>query len=77
VVFDDIIGNHMTALGKRPSDELVIQHLGASVLLCWHQLPASVQGQILNQSSDVIGVAPIVGIRDQITKLALRRSPRD
>ena len=59
-----------------PADELIIQHLGASVLLCWHDLPLTVQGQILAQSNDVVGVAPISGIRDQIVRLVLRRAPR-
>jgi hypothetical protein len=58
------------------ADELIIQHLGASVLLCWHELPLTVQGQILAQSNDVVGVAPISGIRDRIVRLVLRRAPR-
>jgi hypothetical protein len=59
-----------------PSDGLIIQHLGAAVMLCWHELPLTVQEQILAQSNDVVGVAPVTGIRDQILRLMLRRAPR-
>ena len=59
-----------------PPDELIIGQLGAAVLLCWHRLPLSVQGKILAQSDDMIGLAPVPGLREQIVKLTLRRSPR-
>lgn len=66
----------MQAAADRPSDELILRHLGAAVLLCWNELPLTVQGKILAQSNDVIGVAPIAGIRDEIVRLMLRRAPR-
>jgi hypothetical protein len=71
----DSIGRMLQSV-KRPSDELIIQHLGAAVMLCWHALPLTVQQQILVQSTDVVGVAPITGIRDEIVRLMLRRAPR-
>lgn len=60
----------------RPQDEQILRHLGAAVLLCWHQLPLTVQGKILAQSDDVIGVPPTPEIRDEIMKLVLRCAPR-
>jgi hypothetical protein len=71
-------GIRMTQISaERPSDEHLLRHLGAAVLLCWHDLPLSVQGKILSQSNDVIGVAPIPTVRDEIVRLVLRRAPRD
>jgi hypothetical protein len=66
----------MQPVVERPQDEKILRHLGAAVVLCWHELPLSVQAKILAQSNDVIGVAPIPGIRDEIVKLMLRRAPR-
>jgi hypothetical protein len=61
----------------RPSDELIIRHLGAATLFCWDALPLSAREQILAQSTDVIGVAPVTDIRNQIVRLAIRRAPRN
>ena len=59
---------------NRPSDELVLQHLGAAVVLCWAQLPLVARDRILRQADDVIGLAPIPQIRDEIVRLMLRRA---
>ena len=56
-----------------PPDELVLQQLGAAVLLCWGQLPLSTKKTILDQTDDVIGLPPVPGIRDEIVQLLSRR----
>jgi hypothetical protein len=58
----------------RPSDEEILQHLGAAVLLCWNQLAFRSQGQILAQANDMIGLAPIPEIRNEIVQLLLRHA---
>jgi hypothetical protein len=41
--------------------------------LCWIEAPLKkVRDRILKQSADMIGVAPILGIRDRIVRLLLR-----
>jgi hypothetical protein len=57
-------------------DDVIFQHLGAAVLLCWHQLPRLVQVQILAQAEDMIGLPHVPGIQDKIVELALRLAPR-
>jgi hypothetical protein len=64
----------MPPSSDRPSDELIFQHLGAAVVLCWAQLPPGAREQILRQADDVIGLAPIPEIRTEIVKLLLRRA---
>jgi hypothetical protein len=61
-------------LPVRPSDEMVLQHLGAAVMLCWAQLPLGARDQILRQADDVIGLAPVPQVRNEIVKLMLRRA---
>jgi hypothetical protein len=70
-------GHQMTVLAKEdssasPADSLIFQHLGTAVMLCWTELPLKAQEQILNQANDMIGVAPVRGIRDRIIGLLLR-----
>jgi hypothetical protein len=57
----------------RPTDEQILQHLGAATMLCWQELPFQCQTQILNQANDVIGLRPMPGGRTEIVKLLLRR----
>jgi hypothetical protein len=64
----------MPTSSKRPSDELIHQHLGAAIVLCWAQLPPGARDQILRQADDVIGLAPIPEIRNEIVKLLLRHA---
>ncbi|QWG16874.1 hypothetical protein KMZ68_18040 [Bradyrhizobium sediminis] len=64
----------MSTLSDRPSDELIFQHLGAAIVLCWAQLPLGARDQILRQADDVIGLAPIPEIRSEIVKLLLRHA---
>ncbi len=64
----------MPPSSDRPSDELIFQHLGAAVMLCWAQLPPGARDQILRQADDVIGLAPIPQIRNEIVKLLLRHA---
>ena len=64
----------MSTLSDRPSDESIFQHLGAAVVLCWVQLPPGARDQILRQADDVIGLAPIPEIRNEIVKLLLRHA---
>ena len=61
---------------ERPSDEAIIQQLGAAVLLCWHELSFVSQNKILAQAQDMIGIAPMPNARDRIVGLLLRRAPR-
>jgi hypothetical protein len=61
-------------LSDRPSDEAILQHLGASVMLCWAQLPLGARDRILRQADDVIGFAPIPQVRNEIVKLLLRHA---
>ncbi len=58
----------------RPPDQLIFQHLGAAVMLCWPELPLSVREQILSQSGDVIGLVPMLHTRQEIVKLHLRQA---
>lgn len=67
-------GNCASRLRGRPSDEMVLQHLGAAVMLCWAQLPLSARDQILRQSDDVIGLPPVPQIRNEIVRLMLRHA---
>jgi len=62
------------APSNRPSDQLVLQHLGAAVMLCWDQLPLAARDRILRQSDDVIGLAPVPRIRNEIVGLMLRHA---
>jgi len=64
----------MPASSDRPSDELILQHLGAAVLLCWAQLPLAARDRILRQADDVIGLTPIPQVRNEIVKLLLRHA---
>jgi hypothetical protein len=64
----------MPPLSGRPSDELILQHLGTAVMLCWAQLPFAARDRILRQADDVIGFAPIPQIRNEIVKLLLRHA---
>ena len=64
----------MPSSSDRPSDQLIYQHLGAAVVLCWSQLPAGARDQILRQADDVIGLAPVPEIRNEIVKLLLRHA---
>jgi hypothetical protein len=57
-----------------PTDAELLQHLGASVLLCWSELSFQAQVKILAQANDVIGIRPIPGARNEIVKLLLRHT---
>jgi len=59
----------------RPSDEVILTHLGSAVLLGWNELPLNAQARILDQADDIIGLAPIPDIRSRIVELLLG-SPR-
>ena len=64
------------SVAARPSDDLLIRHLGAAVLLCWHELHLLAQEKILAQSEDIIGLAPVHGIRDHIARFVMQHAPR-
>ncbi len=64
----------MPTLPERPSDKLILQHLGAAVVLCWAQLPLGARDRILRQADDVIGLPPIPQIRNEIVQLLLRHA---
>jgi hypothetical protein len=57
-----------------PSDDELLRHLGAAVLLCWNELSFSSQVKILAQTNDVIGTKPIPEARNEIVKLLLRHT---
>ena len=51
--------------GNQGADPVeLLQHLGASVLLCWNELPFQAQVKILAQTSDVVGTRPIADARN-------------
>jgi hypothetical protein len=58
----------------RVPDEVILQHLGAAVMLCWSQLPLSARDQILRQADDVIGLTPVPRVRNEIVRLMLRHA---
>ncbi len=58
----------------RPSDEMILQHLGAAVMLCWAQLPLGARDRILRQADDVVGLAPVPKVRNEIVLLMLRHA---
>jgi len=58
----------------RPTDDEILQQLGAAVLLCWDELPFEAQGQILAQANDIIGLTPIPGARNEIVGLLSRHA---
>jgi hypothetical protein len=62
------------AASASPTDAELLQHLGASVLLCWDELSFQAQVKILAQANDVIGTRPIPGARNEIVKLLLRHT---
>jgi len=68
------LGPETSASVDRPSDQHVFQHLGAAVMLCWSGLPLGAREQILRQADDVIGLAPVPDIRQEIIKLMLRHA---
>jgi hypothetical protein len=69
--FDD--GRTMFS-GEPPTDNLIMEQLGAAVVLCWHQLPLAVREQILSQADDMI--PHMADIRTRVQKLILRHAPR-
>ena len=58
----------------RPSNEQILQQLGAAVLLCWDDLSFQSQSRILDQANDIIGLAPMPEARNEIVKLLLRHN---
>jgi hypothetical protein len=69
---DRVPEGEVRAAADRLPDELILQHLGAAVMLCWSRLPLGPREQILNQAGDVLGLAP--ASREDIIKLLLRHS---
>lgn len=59
-------------MSEQAPDELIFQQLGAAVTLCWVKLPLGVREQILNQTGDTIGFAPVS--RENVVKLLLRHT---
>ncbi len=56
------------------ADQMMLQHLGASVLLCWNDLPWQMQELILDQANDAVGIVPLPKVRDQIASFLMRRT---
>ncbi len=56
----------------RPGNELILQQLGAAVLLCWDDLSLQSRTRILDQANDIIGLAPMPEARNEIVKLLQR-----
>ena len=67
-------GSEVGSGAGRPTDDELLQHLGAAVLLCWNELSFSSQLKILAQTNDVIGTKPIPEARNEIVKLLLRHT---
>jgi hypothetical protein len=64
----------MAPLSNRPADALILQYLGAAVMLCWGRLPLGARELILHQADDVIGLAPVAQTRNEVVKLLLRNA---
>jgi hypothetical protein len=62
----------MNSHTKRLPDEPIFRHLGATVMLCWTELPPSSQETILNSAEETIGLASVRSIRSQIMGLLMR-----
>jgi hypothetical protein len=60
----------------RPTNDELLRHLGAAVLLCWNDLSFSSQVKILAQTNAVIGTRPIPEARNEFVKLLLRHTKR-
>jgi hypothetical protein len=56
----------------RPSNEQILQQLGAAVLRCWDDLSFQSQTRVLDQANDIIGLAPMPEARNEIVKRLLR-----
>jgi hypothetical protein len=58
----------------RTGDQMMIQYLDASVLLCWNELPRRMQQLILDQANDAVGIVEVPQVREQIAFFLARRA---
>jgi hypothetical protein len=56
-------------------DDIVLQYLGAALVLQWPQLPEAVQKSILLQASSVGGLRPVPDLQQQMDALIARTGP--
>jgi hypothetical protein len=64
----------MTAqiLHLEPGDEVVLQYLGAAVVLQWNDLPEEARNSIWQQAESVGGLRPVTSLHEQIEGLVRR-----
>jgi hypothetical protein len=55
-----------------PGDELVLQYLGAAVVLQWHRIPEETQQALIQQANSVGGLPPVTSLHEQIEALIRR-----
>lgn len=53
-------------------DKLVLQYLGAALVLQWNCLPPQFQDLVLQQADSVGGLQPVTSLHDQIGRLLQR-----
>lgn len=56
-------------------DDVVLQYLGAALMLQWPQLSEDVQKAIVRQASSVGGLPPVPDLQQQIDALIVRTKP--
>lgn len=56
-------------------DEIVLQYLGAALVLQWETIPAAVRQALLQQAQAVGGLRPVPDLRQQIKALLDRTNP--
>ena len=64
----------MTAqvINLKDGDNVVLQYLGAALVLQWHSIPKPIQEALLQQASSVGGLPAVTSLHEQIN-LLLRR----
>lgn len=50
-------------------DAVVLQYLGAALVLQWQNLPAEMQQALLQQATSVGGLPPVTSLHEQIKSL--------
>jgi hypothetical protein len=60
------------ALHLQKGDDIVLQYLGAAVVLQWHNLPEKAQKELLQQAQLVGGLPPVNSLGEQLRALIER-----
>jgi hypothetical protein len=57
------------AIHLKAGDEIILQYLGAALVLQWHNLPEKTQQELVQQAESVGGLPPVTSLHDQIKAL--------